>query len=392
MALSYKELQHGNWKFQYNLQKNIYSTDLESYDNCYFNQTDKTTETKTLLTESDLEDFRKASLIHKVARKKALKMLYTGSKLADLVDAVETIILKLCRQNPKTYYLYNTNQSSGIAFPVGVNINNVVAYDSKTVTILDNRQFYRGDVVKIVIGVHINGRIIDSGFTHIITDKQGVHDTDNIYNSVLEASRESMFNAIKMSGPEQNLFEVSECIDEIIRSYEVDLGGDMLPIKPVYGLGGNNIEHYKPYGTKKLCSIPDIETQGDTRMEEDEVYVVRTYATTGYGTVTNNNDLSKCTYYNESDGTNVANKQKKFFRRTDLYKWIRTRKGLPFSASWIDGKIPKQTKSYNLGLSTNQIIAYQPLNDEENSVVSQFGHTIHIKDGTTEIFSLGEDY
>ena len=116
MTTNYKELQHGNWKFQYNLQKNIFSTDLESYDNCCFNQT----YTNTLLPEDVLEDFRKASLIHKVARKKALTLLYTGSRLSDLVDAVETIILKLCKQSLDTYYSAGNNQSSGIAFPVGV--------------------------------------------------------------------------------------------------------------------------------------------------------------------------------------------------------------------------------------------------------------------------------
>jgi methionyl aminopeptidase len=391
MEIPYKDIQHCNWKFQYNLHKNIFTTDIESYDKCSFTQNENTPDAGVLLQETDLDDFRKAGLIHKVARKKALTLLYTGCKLSDLVDGVETIILQLCGQNPKTYYLSN-DQKSGIAFPVGVNINNIVAYDSKTVTILDNRQFYKGDVVKIVIGVHINGRIIDSGFTHIITDKPGVHDINNIYNNVLEASREAMFNVIKMSGPEQNLFELSECIDEIIRSYEVDLGGDTLPINPVNGLGGNNIEQYIPYGNKKILTIPNIKIQYNDRMCEDEVYSIKTYATTGYGMATSNNDLSKCTHYMEYNDGATTNKQKKFFRRTELYNWLQTRKGLPYSSSWIDGKISKQGKSYNLGLTTNQLIAYQPLNDEENAVVSHFGHTIHIRDGTTEIFSLGEDY
>ena len=391
MTSKYKELQHGNWKFQYNTHKNIFSSDLESYDNCCFNQTDNS----TILTEDVLEDFRKASLIHKVARKKALTLLYIGYRLSDLVDAVETIILKLCKQNPETYYNTGNNQSSGIAFPVGVNINNVVVYDSKTVSILDDRKFYRGDVVKIVIGVHINGHIIDSGFTHIITDKQGIHDTDNIYNSVLEASREALFNTIKMSGPEQNLYELSEYIEEIIKSYEVDLGGDTLSVNPVQGLGGNNIEQYKPYGNKKILSSPDMKIQGDMRMEEDEVYVIRPYATTGFGMVTSNNDVSKCTHYIEAydtDNKNITKKQKKFFRRTELYSWLQSRKGLPYSASWIDSSLSKVVKSYNLGVNSNQLLALHPLNDEENSIVAQFGHTVHIRDGTTEIFSLGEDY
>ena len=64
-----------------------------------------------------------------------LMMLYAGAKLADLVDTVERVILKLCRQDPKTYYTKGSDSSysAGIAFPVGVNINNVIAIASCSV-------------------------------------------------------------------------------------------------------------------------------------------------------------------------------------------------------------------------------------------------------------------
>jgi methionyl aminopeptidase len=93
-----------------------------------------------------------------------------------------------------------------------------------------------------------------------------------------------------------------------------------------------------------------------------------------------------------TDNKNITKKQKKFFRRTELYSWLQSRKGLPYSSSWIDSSLSKVVKSYNLGLNSNQLLALHPLNDEENSIVSQFGHTVHIRDGSTEIFSLGEDY
>ena len=141
-----KTVRHGEWTFEYNSKSNIYdSLDIESYyskrfDHCVqqsANDTvktyDQTTDTKdgTKLTEKDLEDFRKAALIHKIARKKALTMLYAGAKLADLVDAVESVILRLCRQDLKTYYAKGSpaDNHAGIAFPVGVNINNVVAHE-----------------------------------------------------------------------------------------------------------------------------------------------------------------------------------------------------------------------------------------------------------------------
>lgn len=404
-------LKHGKWEFEYNKQKNIYRNDLESLENGVFDQLDINTSSSVIeplsecLTDKDLEDFRRAAIIHKIARKKALSMLYTGAKLADLVDAVEDIILKMCRQDPKTYFLKgsSSNDNSGIAFPVGVNINNVVAHDSKTLTHngkVDSRTFFKGDLVKVDIGVHVNGRIIDSAFTHIVTDKSGVHDTDNIYNAVMDASRDSVFTAIKMSGPDQRLDEMSETISDIIKSYEVDMAGELLPIRPVKGIGGHNIKQYQIHGGKLILSEPDYEIQGDLRMEEDEIYAIETYATTSsFGIMTQNSEMNMCTHYMEANKNEIENnnaitkRDKKLFRRTEVYDWVQTRQGMPFSSSWIDTKvIPKIEKGFRLGIPSGQIVAYPPLCTESNSVVAQFEHTIHVKDGSVEIFSLGEDY
>ena len=331
-------------------------------------------------------------------------MLYTGAKLADLVDAVDSTIVKLCLQDPKTYFLKGSakGNDSGIAFPVGVNINNVVAHDTKTISIngvVDDRKFFKGDVVKIDIGVHINGRIIDSAFTHIITDHAGIHDNDNIYNSVLEASRDSVLTAIKMAGPDQRLYEISQSIDEIIQAYEVDMGGAILPIKSVDGIGGHNIKQYQIHGGKLILSKPNYTIQGEQKMEEDEIYAIETYATTGFGVMTQNTEMNKYTHFMETTNDNIntnkniTKRDKKIFRQSGLYKWIQTRKGLPFSSSWIDTKIiPKVDKTFILGIASSQIVAYPPLCDEANSVVAQFEHTIHVNDMSVEIFSIGEDY
>jgi methionyl aminopeptidase len=410
-----RSIRHGEWDFEYGM-KNIYDTGIESYENSKFihvnpdnvvnvydSDSNQSNQSKNYLSQKDLEDFRKAAIIHKIARKKALSMLYTGGKLAALVDMVEDTILKLCQQDPKTYFekgAVSNKVDSGIAFPVGVNINNVVAHDSKITTMIDDRVFYKGDVVKVDIGVHVNGRIIDSAFTHIITNDKGIHDSENIYNTVLEASRDSMFTAIKMSGPDQRLDEMSESISEIIKSYEVDIGGGgTIPIKPVKGIGGHNIKQYQIHGGKLILSDPDYNVQGDARMEEDEIYAIETYASTGYGVMTQNDSMDKCTHYMEplreviENNQAISKKDKKFFRKTDLYNWMQSRKGLPFSVSWIDhNKVQKLSKGFSLGIQSGQVTAYPPLRDEDNSVVAQFEHTIHVKNSSVEILSLGDDY
>ena len=402
-------VKHGNWDFEFDFKQNIYNSDLDSLERGVFEQSDRSivkeyNPSTGFLLDTDLEDFRRAAIIHKLARKKALSMLYAGAKLADLVDAVEDIILKMCRQDSNTYYLKGSpqNNNCGIAFPVGVNINNIVAHDSKIVPQngkSDQRVFFNGDVVKVDIGVHVNGRIIDSAFTHIITKKPGVHDSDNIYNAVLEASKDSMFTAIKMAGPDQCLYEMSETISEIITSYEVDMGGAMMPIKPVKGIGGHNIGHYSIHDGKLILSEPDYELQGDQRMKEDEIYAIETYATTGMGIMTQNSEMNACTHFMAADKADIDNnraitkRDKKMFARTDLYRWLQTRKGLPFSSEWIDLKaVSKVEKGFKMAIPSGLITAFPPLTDEANSVVAQFEHTIHVNDGSVEIFSLGEDY
>lgn len=400
MNNSYRLIKHGNWEFEYK-PKNIFTTDVESFDKklfCAINTNTTNTISNTNLTEADLEDFRKAALIHKMARKKARSMLCPGSKLSDLVSAIEDMIINLTR-NDKTYFELG-NKTQGIAFPVGVNINNVIAHDSKTTMIYDSRKFYKGDVVKVDIGVHVNGRIIDSAFTEIITDKGDTN--TNIYDSVLEASRDSVFSAIKIAGPDQLLFEMSEFIAEIIGSYEVDLGDSSLEIKPVKGIGGHNINQYAIHGGKLILSEPDHDVQGDSRMLEDEIYAIETYASTGYGIMTQNQSMEHCTHYMENMTPDMSGKNKhnmRAFKKTDMSKWLNTRQGLPFSSSWINGnngnnshKISNLTKGLRLGIDSGVLIAYPPLYDEENSVVAQFEHTIHVKDGSVEIFSLGDDY
>lgn len=407
-----KHSDKSTWRFDLDPYKNIYRNSEEDIENEVFvrhhKSCDKLDNNSEYLSESDLEDFRKAAVIHKVVRSNARKYLFNGGRLSELVDSTEALILKLTKQDPQTYYLKGSDKSydAGIAFPVGVNINNVVAHDSKVTALVDERTFTLGDVVKVDIGVHINGRIIDSAFTHIISSEKGVTDSDNIYTPVLEASRDSVFSTIKLSGPDQLLYELSENIQEIIESYEVELPKSTMAIKAVQGIGGHNILKHQIHGGKLILCVPDEEIQGEFRMKEDEVYAIETYASTGMGQMTQNDTMAHCTHFMEMDkkmvesNRGITKNNKKMFRKLPFYDWLQTRHGLPFSSSWLQTRntkvIDKMEKAFKLGITSGQLIAYPPLNEEQNSVVAQFEHTIHLGRGfnsdTVEIFSLGSDY
>jgi methionyl aminopeptidase len=380
-----KTTQNGDWKFDYYENKHIFSLTPDSVENRYMQYApEDIVKTYTNDQEIRAKDFRRAAMVHKIARNNAHKLLVPGAKIKDVVEETENLVLKLFRHNDRNEY-FKSPSTDGLAFPVGVSINNIVCHDSSL--LIDDRTFEYGDVVKFDFGTHVNGNIIDSAFTQIIGEKE----EDSMYKPLLDASRDATYSAIALSGPDARLLEISEVISEIISSYEIELDGDddVVEITPVNGIGGHNILPYRVHGDKFIFSVPNEELQEGKFMEEGEIYAIETYASTGYGNMTQETQLDSCSHFmlNHDDKNN-----KKFIKKNVVSKAIKNRNGLPFSLPWINRTDPKFNRDFKKAINSFSVIAYPPLLDVANSKVSQFEHTIMVKEGSVEVFSLGNDY
>jgi len=336
---------------------------------------------RSLNSSEIFDNYRKAALVHRMVRQQSFTGLRGGMGIAELVDSIEQQINRLF-----------PNKNGGLAFPVGVNINNCVAHDSKQPN--DNRLLYSGDVVKLDIGVHVDGYVVDSANTVIVDDI----DHSSPYNELIDASRDATMSCIMSSGVDQSLLELSELVAEIIGSYEIELGRNIIPIVPVQGIGGHLIERYSVHGGDKqkfILSVPDLSVQGDHRMEEGEVYAIETYASTGSGIPTQNASIDRTTHWMANHNNRNKQKNRNSVRRyhlTELYRNCVDRKGLPFSNTWNVESNRIKYNDYQLGLDSGELIAYPPLYDMANSRVAQVEHTIGIGENGVEIFSLGSDY
>jgi methionyl aminopeptidase len=366
------------WKFQKSATKSIYVNDENTITNRYF---EKIKDDSCYISDEMDNDFRKAAVIHKLVRNDVRKKLVPGAKYKDLVTYTEDKIIALCGFDRKTYF--NELRASGPAFPVGVSVNNIIAHDSAL--LFDNRELHEGDVVKFDFGVHVNGNIIDSAFTEVVGKSEEYQ-----YDDLLNASKDATYSAISVSGPDARLFEISEIIEEVIYSYElpIDENFDSLQISPVTGLGGHNILPYKIHGSKLIFSVPDEEVQGNSKMEEGEVYAIETFATTGDGNMTQDNNLENCSHFM----LNGDCKSKRFFKKNVAYKSIKPRNGMPFTLSWCDMSHKKFERDLKSAIKLGDIIAYPALVDVEYSKVAQFEHTLRIKGNCVEIYSKGDDY
>ena len=331
--------------------------------------------------KSWLDKFRRAAVIHRVVRKNAADKMKDGVKYWDVVESVESDILKYTKCGTReTYFPDPSLFDKGIAFPVGFSVNEIAAHDSSYVD--DERVLIKGDVVKVDIGILYEGAIIDSAFTHIVDEPSSV------YNPLVDATKDATYSAIAMAGVDVRLYEMSEMIQEILESYEVDDGKNVIKLSAIRALGGHDILPNKVHGDKLILCVPN-EVQENMKMSANEIYAIETYASTGFGEVTQKGDITHFSYEKTPKFDKILSKGK-----TQFDKWLLKRGELPFNSNWCeDAKISSNSDMrLRKFIGEGFILAYPPLTDELYTKTAQTEHTLYVGEKGTEIFSLGNDY
>lgn len=313
----------------------------------------------------DLENMKIAGDIHKKIKVYIKENIKIDMKLFDLANQIEDQIKILSN------YDSNNPLYSGIAFPTGLSINNCAAHWTPQ---KDNiKKLKEMDVIKIDFGVHIDGSIIDSAFTHSFHSK---------YDKLLEASKTSTDLAIKLSRPDMLLSEIGREIEENMKSYEINLNGKVKKIVPVNNLCGHEINKYQIHGNKVIPNI--YLPKYNERIKEDEFYAVETFATTGKGETYE--DKKNCSHYminyKEFDITNTVYEE-------DFYnKIVQYYNTLAFTDRWIIGNSNETKQCLKILCDKKIVVEYPPIYDiDKKSYISQFEETIYIDETQTYILS-----
>jgi methionyl aminopeptidase len=316
----------------------------------------------------DLIKYRQAAEIQIKVRKWLQEYIKPDMNIYDVCCKIENELKK------ELNYDSNNHLHKSIAYPIGININNCAAHWSPLND--DNSKFSKNDMIKFDFGVQIDGCIIDSAYTHIFDSK---------YDQLLECSKDALYMGIKNSGVDAILEDIGSSIQEVITSYEIELDGKNYQIKPIYDLCGHNIGKYKIHNGK---AVPNVKINYPVRMQEDEIYAIEPYCTTGSGKITYEGECSH--YMLNSLNPHIDNKTRK------LYNMIRNRYDtLPFDKKWLkEFNISQNDISMGLfKLANNKIInTYKPVYDVKNSYIAQYEHTIHIGQNKVEILTQSDDF
>lgn len=317
-----------------------------------------------------IQDLRTAGEVHRQARRLLQSKIKPNMSYQNICEIIETEVIRLFGCNDLT---------AGMAFPVGISVNNIAAHDS--CNLYDTRVITNQDIVKIDFGTHVNGHIIDSAFCVCFDVK---------FTNLLEATKQATQIGIKCMGPDVHLIDISREIQEVIESYEIELDGKTYPIHAIKNLGGHNILPYMIHGNKIILCTPDYMNETD-KMLAGELYAIETFATTGTSRMLENDEAVECNHFAVHEYKNYAHK---FDVSRKLLEHLNTsRSTLPFASRWIDKSFGTRTKTginmlYNLGA----VQKYPPLVDKVGTYISQFEHTIYLHEYGKEVLSSGQDY
>lgn len=313
-------------------------------------------------------DLRKAAEVHRQVRQYAQKHIKPGMSTIEVTEMIEDAVRAMSEGNDDFY-------KAGMGFPTGVSLNHCAAHYTPNKG--DKTTLKYEDVLKVDIGVHVNGNIIDCAFTLTFDDK---------YDPLLAAVKDATNTGIKEAGIDVRLGDIGASIQEVMESYEIDLDGKTYGIKPIRNLNGHNILPYTIHGGK---SVPIVKSGDQTKMEEGETFAIETFGSTGKGYV---HDEGECSHYARmKDSGHIPlrlNSAKNLLNTID--KNFGT---LPWCRRYLDklGE-DKYLLALNNLVKSGLVQDYPPLCDVKGSYTAQFEHTVLLRPTCKEVISRGDDY
>jgi len=329
--------------------------------------------------QSDLySKLRHASEVHRQVRHHAQSYIKPGIKLIDMCEMLE---------NTNRMLVGEAGLDRGIGFPTGCSLNHVAAH--YTPNCGDDTVLTYDDVMKVDFGTQIDGRIIDCAWTVAFNPK---------YDALLEAVKMATDAGIRAAGIDVRLCDVGEAVQEVMESYEVELDGKTYPVRCIRNLNGHSIGPYQIHAGK---SVPIVKSDDVTKMEENEIFAIETFGSTGRGYIVEDMECSH--YMKNFHAPHVALRlprakkllghiNKTFGTLAFCRRWLEREDGGSFTVNGNKGQQDKYMGALKNLCDVGIVQAYPPLCDVRGCYTAQYEHTLILRPTCKEVLSRGDDY
>lgn len=279
------------------------------------------------MKEEIFENYRQAGELAATVIKKGAREIRSGASYLDVVGFIEDLA---------------NSEGSGLAFPLNVSINEDAAHD--TASLDDTREFSKGDLVKLDLGIHVDGYIADTAVTVDLGDN----------DLLVEASKSALEQAIAVVRPGITTGEIGSVIQS-----EIEKRG----YRPIANLTGHGLDRFVVHTSP---GIPNIGLTGGTVIREGMVFAIEPFATTGTGHVS---EKRRVEIFSQ-----VSQKPVRLPAARQIMEAVRDRRGMPFSRRWLPD--PKPDIALSSLTRSGVLHAFPVLSDVPGSLVSQHEHTL----------------
>ena len=287
----------------------------------------------------NLDDWRKAGKIASEALEYGRKLVKPGAKFIEVADLIETKIVELGGQ---------------CAFPCGLSLDHVAAHQCPDP---DDKIVFAEQVVKLDVGVHVNGAIGDNAVTIDLSGK---------YSDLAKSSKAAVDAVAKEIHVGMELRKIGKIVSDTITSYGY---------KPIRNLSGHGL---MPYDVHEWPTVPNYDNQDTTKLVHGMIIACEPFATDGEGLV------------NEAEDANIFSMVQKRPIRSPITRAIspdvESYKTLPFTTRWLSRTHHPVKLNFALRemVQSGMLHAYPPLLEAKRGMVSQHERTFFVGEDKVE--------
>jgi len=236
------------------------------------------------------------------------------------------------------------------AFPCNLSINEVAAHYSSPPG--DERRIPRGSVVKVDIGVHVDGYIGDTATTVCFNPE---------YESLVHTAEEALEKAIKIIRPGLSISHFGSEVERVIKNRG---------FKPVSNLTGHQVGRYLIHTGR---SLPNVSSLSIEKVHSGEVYAIEPFVTLpdAAGRVESGSEAYIFRFLKRKSLKNTASK--------NLLEYIaKNFNTLPFSERWLRSYMHRNwyKEAFSELLSARSLMSYSPFVEASGKPVAQAEHTV----------------
>jgi methionyl aminopeptidase len=295
----------------------------------------------------ELSLYRKSGEIAREVMKAGLKKIKPGGKLLDVAEYVEEKIVEA---------------GAKAAFPCNISLNDVAAHYSPQAW--DSTVFKKKDLVKLDIGVHLEGYIADIAKT-VSVGAGGVRN-----KKLIKAAEEALSEAVNLIKPGVFTNEVGKRVEEVI----TERG-----FSPISNLTGHKLGRFSLHSG---VLVPNIKTRHGTELREGDVYAIEPFATDGRGMVIDDPNAIIFRY--------LRDRPLRMMEARIILKYAKENYGpLPFAERWVTALVPrfKLNQALRQLAYTKALHPYHILKEKERGLVAQAEHTVVVKKNGCEVIT-----